>query len=201
MDDDRPEKIDDKVSDSEARHNAASQKVVPIRPRARKPLGDSRLEEIRRLLGESVPDPDPLDDGQSDARVIEDEEAFRRRFGLGFDWPRRHREALILLKREKDLTDSEIRLFRHTGNLKRTPFGVELAANRWVALWGGLQLVLFGTLFGALCIAAMPNLMVNPVKALRAVIGLGGLLALCYAIFWLYIKPWIVQRRVETVRL
>lgn len=175
-----------------------SPKVVPIRP-PRKPLGDERLEEIRRLLGESVPmpEPDPEDD-LSDENVVRYRQAFRRRFGIGFDWLPHHRKALIALIHEYGLTDREVKMFRHTGNLKRTPLSVELTANRWIALWGGLQLVVFGTLFGALCVAVVPNLSSDPVRALRAILTLGGLFALCYAIYWLYIKPWIVQARVES---
>ncbi|MDP1541659.1 MAG: hypothetical protein Q8L99_00730 [Polycyclovorans sp.] len=194
-----PQRIDVHKSDSSQRP-----KVIPIRPTEKASLGHPRLDEIRQLLDESEPvaapplDPapglDPEDD-LSDENVIRYRGAFRRRFGIGFDWLPHHRRALIALLHEKGLTDREVKMFRHTGNLTRTPIGVELTANRWVALWGGLQLLTFAALFGALAIAAVPNLIADPIRALRAVAVLSGIAALCCTMFWLYIKPWIVQRR------
>lgn len=181
-------------SDRRAAEGRQPSKVLPIRPPEKKSLGHPRLDEIRQLLHEAEPASDPEDD-LSDDNVIRSRTAFRRRFGIGFDWLPHHRRALIALLLDKGLTDREVKMFRHTGNLKRTPLGVELTANRWIALWGGLQMVTFGTLFGALVIAAVPNVIADPVRALRALIVLGGIAALCYAIFWLYIKPWIVQQR------
>lgn len=195
---------DKQNSDSQAAEGRQSLKVVPICPTEKRSLGHPHLDEIRQLLNEAEPAPDPAPDPEddlSDDNVIRSRAAFRRRFGIGFDWIPHHRRALITLQQAKGLTDREVKMFRHTGNLKRTPLGVELTANRWIALWGGLQMVTFGTLFGALVIAAVPNVIVDPVRALRALIVLGGIAVLCYAIFWLNIKPWIVKKRTETARV
>lgn len=176
-----------------AEWSAKESKVVPIRPGQPEVSLDPRLEEIRQLLR----DIEPLGDELSDDRVIEDEKFFRKRFGIGFDWPRRHRLALIELKRDKDLTDAEIKLFRHTGNLRRTPFGVHLGASRWVALWGGFQLALFGILIVGIVIPLAPLVAGSPIKALK----LGGvavtLVSLCWVIYLFYIAPWRIQRRTE----
>lgn len=184
---------DESDSNNAATGTAEESKVVPIRPNQPRPRLDPRLEEMRHLLR----DIEPLGDELSGERVIEDEKLFRKRFGIGFDWPRRHRQALIELKHDKDLTDAEIKLFRHTGNLRRTPFGVHLGASRWVALWGGLQLALFGTLLVGVVIPLAPLVAGSPIKALK----LGGvaitLVSLCWVIYLFYIAPWRIQRRTE----
>ena len=105
-----------------------SNKVVPLRPwtppKAQERL-DPRLEELRRILAQAK----PVAGEHSDDEVIRDEDRFRRRFGPGFRWNRRDRIGLIALKKRYDLTDPEIKLFQHTGNLRRTPFGVILTAS------------------------------------------------------------------------
>lgn len=171
-------------------------KVVPLRrPKpfnVPEPL-DPRLEELRRILVQS----DPLDGEYSDDEVIRDERKFRRRFGPGFRWNRRDRIGLIELKMRYDLTDPEIKLFQHTGNLRRTPFGVVLTASPWIALWGGVQIVIFGLLFLALLVAAWPNLEAAPARTIKPVLALIALLGLCIAMHWLYVKPWLLQRQKE----
>lgn len=176
-------------------------KVVPLRPEPAKSRLPTRLEEMRQILREAESEPElkrtPDDDELSDEQVIAKEWKFRKRFGPGFTWNRRHRKALIELKHELDLTDPEIRLFYWSGNLRRTPFGVTLSANIWVALWGGVLLALFAVLFLALLIASWPNLHGATPVTLRAVTGLTFLGALCFIIYWFHIEPWRIQRRVE----
>jgi hypothetical protein len=171
-------------------------KIVLLRPATSPPPLDPRLEELRNILSQAQ----PIDSEFSDDEVIQDEDKFRRRFGPGFRWNRRHREALMRLKRHYDLTDPEIKLFQHTGNLRRTPFGVQLAASPWIALWGGVQLAVFGLLFLALLFATLPNLVGAPSKAAKPLLGLGGLLLFCYNLYWFYIKPWRLQRQLDRER-
>lgn len=177
------------------------QKVVLLRSAPPKPRLPPRLEEMRQILKEAETEPEVtsalVDDDLSDERVIANEGKFRKRFGPGFTWNSFHRKALIELKHEKDLTDPEIRLFHWSGNLRRTPFGVTLAASGWIALWGGVLLTPFLMLFLALLIAAWPNLHGATLVALQAVIGLSLLGVLCYAIYWFHIEPWRIQRRAE----
>ena len=172
--------------------------VVPLRPEKSDPPQrlDPRLEEMRRILAQS----EPLDGTYSDEEVIADEGKFRKRFGPGFRWNRRDRIGLIALKKRYDLTDPEIKLFQHTGNLRRTPFGVQLSASPWIALWGGVQLAVFSLFFLALMFAALPNLGAAPSKAVKPLLGLGGLLLFCYLLYWFYIKPWRLQRRLDRER-
>jgi len=168
-------------------------KVVRLHPPRQRPPLDPRLEEIRQLLQEAT----PLDDDLSDEVVIRDNESFRRRFGPGFDWPRFQREALIRLIHEKDLTDSEVKLFRHTGNLIRTPFGVYLGAKRWMAVIGVFQITLFASIFAVTLGVVWPYLFALTDKALKGWVLIAGLAALCYALYLTFILPWTIQRRTE----
>lgn len=169
-----------------------SGKVVPLHPKATAPL-DPRLEELRRILSQS----EPADSEYSDDEAIRDEDKFRRRFGPGFRWNRRDRIGLIELKKRYDLTDPEIKLFQHTGNLRRSPFGVMLTASPWIALWGGVQIAVFGVLFLALLLAAWPNLLAAPERAIKPALAHLALLGFCFALHWLYVKPWLLRRRKE----
>ncbi|SEP72942.1 hypothetical protein SAMN04488038_101311 [Solimonas aquatica] len=176
-----------------------SNKVVPLRPwtppKAQERL-DPRLEELRRILAQAK----PVAGEHSDDEVIRDEDRFRRRFGPGFRWNRRDRIGLIALKKRYDLTDPEIKLFQHTGNLRRTPFGVILTASPWVALWGSAQIAVFGFLFLVLLLAAWPKLVTAPAAAIKPALALLGLLAFCVGLYWLYVKPWLLRRRKERER-
>lgn len=78
----------------------ATTRVVPLRPAAKAAL-DPRLEEIRLLLLET--EAPPVDEALSDAQVIQDGYAFQQRFGIGFNWPRQDRVALLRLMHEKGL--------------------------------------------------------------------------------------------------
>lgn len=174
-------------------------KVVPLRPDQQSPPPerlDPRLEEMRRILAESK----PLDSIYSDDEVIADEGKFRKRFGPGFRWNRRDRIGLIALKKRYDLTDPEIQLFQHTGNLHRSVFGVRLTASPWIALWGGVQITVFGFLFLALLLAAWPNLVTAPATAIKPMLALLVLFAFCCGLYWMYVKPWLVRRQKERER-
>jgi hypothetical protein len=167
--------------------------VTPIRRQSSKPPLEAPLEELRQLLRET----EPLDDDLSDEDVIRDEKKFRRRFGLGFDWPKRDRIQLISLKHEKDMTDAEIKLFRHSGNLTRGPFGIRLSATRWGAWFGGIQLAYFGTLLLALLAGLNTSMLRSPSRAFGVAVLVLGLLGFCITIYLMYIKPWIIQKRTE----
>lgn len=168
-------------------------KVVPLPPPRQRPPLDPKLEEIRQLLQEAT----PLGDDLSDEVVIRDRPSFRRRFGPGFDWSPSHREALIRLIHEKGLTDIEVKLFRHTGNLIRTPFGVHLGAKRWMAVIGVFQITLFASIFAVTLGVVWPYLFALTDKALKGWVLIAGLAALCYALYLTFILPWRIQRRTE----
>lgn len=189
-DDKHDEQQDDDVS---ADGQQTSNKIVPLRPDKPPESLDSRLEEIRRLLSQS----EPISNQYSDAAVIKDEDKFRRRFGPGFRWNRRDRRGLIELKKRYDLTDPEIRLFHYTGNLRRTLLGVQLTASPWIAVWGFVQIGVFGLLFLALLLAAWPRLAAAPLQAVKPILALLALLAFCAGLYWLYVKPWLLRRRKE----
>lgn len=172
-------------------------KVVPLRPTRPKHHLDPRLEELRKILNEDVEPIRDEDDELSDKNVIKCEKKFRKRFGYGFSWHRRHRVALIRLKHEKDLTDREIILFRHAGALRRTPWGVHLDASGWIALWGAFQLAILGLMIAAIVIGVWPQLATSPIKVLKLIGLLVGLLSICLMIYLTFIKPWIIQRRTE----
>lgn len=91
-------------------------------------------------------------------------------------------------------------MVRHTGNLRRTPFGVVFTASPWVALWGGVQLAVFGLLFVALLGAAWPSVKSGSAMALRPVLAMLALFGFCYTLYWFYVKPWLLRRRKERER-
>ena len=185
MDDPRPE----------PREEEPSRKVVPLRPdvpAAKQPsTPPDRVEEMRQILREA--EPAPPDDDLSDARVIEDERRFKKRFG--FVWPPAQRAALIRLKHERGLTDPEIRLLRWSGVLKRTPTGVTLASAVWAALWGGVILGYLALLTLAVLIATVPSILGGAPITARSVGVLGLLGVFGYLIWWLHIEPWRIERR------
>ncbi len=170
-------------------------KVVPIRPQPSTPPLDPRLEELRQILRDS--DIIAADDELSDEAVVNDKSKFRRRFGRGFDWERPHREALIKLKREWDLTDREIRLFWETRNLRKTRRGVELTASPWAAVSGSLQLLYVVPLCMIAVLAGWQNLLFAPSRYLSAWLMLFGIAVYAVVLYWSQIKPWLVQRQLH----
>lgn len=166
-------------------------RVVSLRGRNSQPFMNVQ-EEIRCLMK----DPDSFEPFSAlDMDAINSEEDFRRRFGLGFSWNEKHRRALIELKRRFDLTDPEIRLMHHTGNLKRTSEGVFMSASYLVAIIGGIQLGVIAAVYGFLLAFVFFNLS-NPLMMLNWCVLLFFVIFFCYALNWTYIKPWRVQCRV-----
>ena len=170
-------------------------KVVPLHPpKPPKPL-DPRLEELLKALdGHEPPEPPSYDE-----EIIVDEAKFRRRFG--FSWGLRHRRDLMRLKAEYDLSDSEIIFFKRTGNLHRTPVGVQLSINYWVTFWGLLQFAVFAGLALLLLIVLWPQLGELSMKAIKGWALLGFLFAISTAVYVLYLLPWKISRRVTQQRL
>ena len=173
-------------------------KVVPLRvdsAKSKPSTENARIEEMRQILRDAQP---TFDDKLSDVQVIENERAFKERFG--FVWPPLQRQALIQLKTDKGLTDPELKLLRWSGNLKRTPFGVTMTSAVWGALWGVVAMGYFSLLFLALFILAWPSLHGPTPAALRAVLTLTVLGLLCYAMYWFHILPWLIQRRTQRIK-
>lgn len=161
------------------------------------PEADARLKEIRQILCDASAA--AADVALSDAAVMNDESKFRQRFGRGFDWGRRHREALIELKREHDLTDREIRWFWRSGNLRRTSTGVKLTAGpSWVAAWGVLQLCYLGSLVMTVVLAGWQRLLFTPMHYLPAWLMLLGIVFFVYPLYWMQVKPWLTLRHHES---
>jgi hypothetical protein len=183
-------------------------KVVPI-SKANEGTEHSRwLESVRRDMQLVLDKIEPPDDGAateeasddrdlSDANVVKNERAFRRRFGPGFVWTRLHRTALIHLKNDKDLTDFELRLLHWSGSLKRTLTGVELAAHWWVALFGAFVCCYVGLAFLAIFAMKWPAADGSLRGVFKTALGFGYLSALGLAVYAFYVHPWRIQRRVE----
>lgn len=177
----------------------AQSKVVQLRSVKPKPPAeplDPRLDEFRRILAQS----EPIDGYYSDDEVIEDEHKFRKRFGPGFRWNRRDREGLIALKKRYDLTDTEIQMFRYTSNLHRSVFGVRLTASPWIAIWGSVQLAIFGLIFSGLVIGTVFGWNATKPIMFKHLLALLVTSTYCYGIYWFYMRPWLVQRRKESER-
>lgn len=186
-----------KGDDEDVEHVESESKVVPLRPKPSKPPApergvENRLDEMRRILLESERHDD---DELSDERVMENERAFKRRFG--FLWPPSQRRALIELKRKLELTDSEVKLLRWSGVLKRTPLGVTLTSGTWLALWGGVILIYLGLLFAAVFVAAWPALESGATISPRVGVATALLTAFFYLVWWFHIEPWRIKRRVD----
>lgn len=162
-------------------------KVVPLRPKS----GKAELLELLRD-SDRLPPNDPL----SDEIVLHSETQFRIRFGLGFRWGERHRAALIQLKRRKDMTDPEIRLFRRTGSLRKTASGVKLTTSVWFAAWGSIQVLCLGLMFGPAVWAGWHNLVCAPVNY-EAWLMLSGVAMFAYVLYWSQVKPWWISRHLR----
>ena len=156
---------------------------------------ERRLEEIRQILSEAEPSPEPSALKRLDAEAIVDRTAFKRRFGR--DWPsRHHREALIHLRQERDWTDGEIKLFLITGTLQRGPFGVRPSADSWMAAWGSVLIV--GMLFLVTGIAAAVLTQMIPWSFRTAVHAAGDVLlfsGFAWVVYQIHIRPWRILRR------
>jgi hypothetical protein len=156
---------------------------------------ERRLEEIRQILNEAELLPEPSTLERLDAEAIVDRTAFKRRFGR--DWPsRRHREALIQLRQERDWTDGEIKLFLMTGTLQRGPFGVRPSADSWMAAWGSVLIV--GMLFLVATIAAAVFVRMVPWSFGTAMHAAGDVLlfsGFAWVAYQMHVRPWRIQRR------
>ncbi|TAM22865.1 MAG: hypothetical protein EPN60_16275 [Nevskiaceae bacterium] len=151
---------------------------------------------MRQILREA--EPALPDDELSDARVIEDERRFKKRFG--FVWPPAQRAALIRLKHERGLTDPEIRLLRWSGVLRRTPTGVTLTSAVWLALWGSVILGYLALVTLAVLVATVPSIVGGAPISVRYVgawvlMGVFG-----YLIWWFHIEPWRIERRTRPLK-
>lgn len=130
---------------------------------------------------------------QKDVAVLEQERAFKKRFG--FDLNQRQRDQLIDLKHRADLTDSEIRLLRRTGSLEFRAAGAEISTSNFVELWGYIQigaatlLMLVGLL--ALGRSQAPTL---AQFGLIAAVEM-ALLALVWGLELQYVRPNRIRRR------
>jgi hypothetical protein len=154
---------------------------------------ERRLEEMRQILRETEPVRPPTALQRLDAESIEDRRAFKRRFGC--DWPLRfHREALVQLRRERDWTDNEVKLFLFSGALRRGPFGVHADASLSLAIFGGL-LVAMMLLFTSTCILFVVRSPSVEVVA-RGSAVMFGFVGVAWIAYQLYIRPWRIQRRV-----
>jgi hypothetical protein len=156
---------------------------------------ERRLEEIRQILNEAETLPKPSALERLDAKAIVDRTAFKQRFGR--DWPsRRHREALIQLRQERDWTDGEIKLFLITGTLQRGQFGVRPSADSWVAVWGSVLIV--GMLFLVMGIAAAVLARMVPWSFGTAMHAAGDVLlfsGFALVVYQMHVRPWRIQRR------
>lgn len=154
--------------------------------------------EIKSLLDEArLPKDRKISVWISDSDALENEDAFRRRFGLGFQWNAKDRRALFKLKNRMQMTDSDIRLFRHTGSLRRSGDRITLDARKRDVLIGGVQIAILILSFGELLLSIAPH----PWKSVNLYLEMIGLIIgnwlLCYLTYWTNIKPWFRQRELE----
>lgn len=156
---------------------------------------ERRLEEIRQILNEAEPLPEPSTLERLDAEAIVNRTAFKRRFGR--DWPsRRHREALIRLRQERDWTDGEIKLFLITGTLQRGPFGVRPSADAWVAVWGSILITTMLFLVTGIAVAVLARMV--PWSFGTAMHAAGDVLlfsGFAWVVYQMHVRPWRIQRR------
>lgn len=160
---------------------------------------ERRLQEIQQILNEAEPLPEPSTLERLDDEAIVDRTAFKRRFGR--DWPsRRHREALIQLRQERDWTDGEIKLFLITGTLQRGPFGVRPSADSWVAVWGSVLIVCLLFLVTGIAAAVLARMV--PWSFNTALQAAGDVLlfsGFAWVVYQMHVRPWRIQRRTSPV--
>lgn len=156
---------------------------------------ERRLEEIRQLLRDAEPVAEPSALQRLDTAAIEDRRTFKHRFGR--DWPlRHHRAALIQLRRERDWTDSEIKLFLITGTLRRGPFGVQPSADSWTAAFGSILIASMMLLVVAIVGTVLAQLVPwSSVTAIRAAGDVVLFLSFAWIVYQWHVRPWRIQRR------
>ena len=156
-----------------------------------------RLEEIRQILREAEPLSPPSTQQQLDTEAIDNRHIFKQRFGR--DWPLRfHREALVRLRRERDWTDGEVKLFLLSGMLRRGPFGVRPEASGWIAAFGGAIVAMMLTLVVVLCgIFADHITSLSIEQAGRGSAVMLLYLGLAWLAYQILVRPWRIQRRSE----
>lgn len=136
----------------------------------------------------------------ADRAVIDDENAFQRRFG--FDWPRQYRRKLLLLKHDLDLTDCEIQLLQRTRNFVLDPCGLRLETRRWHWWWGWAQIWCLGVFIAvpiALVVAGRGDVLATWQWLALALWAIGSY-ALGHAVFLFYVRPFQIQQRTRADR-
>lgn len=162
-------------------------------------IEETELAELGRLLCEIDSTEAPENSApkqtveQSDEAVLEQERAFKKRFG--FDLNQRQRNQLIDLKHRADLTDREIRLLKRTGSLVFRSTGAEISTANIVEAWGYAQIV--ATTLLMLAVLLMLGISETPTLAQFSLIAAVevALIALVWGLELQYVRPNCIRRR------
>lgn len=158
---------------------------------------DSVIDTLKEVVKEAVDQSFWKSTCLKDTEALEDEDAFRRRFG--FSGNRSRRRLIIDFKHRKDLTDGEIRLLHWTGSLIY-PNGEVLIASHISMVILGFAIILQITLM--MMLALLASIAKNAPSWEQGINFLAVELLLVVAAFMalnFFIQPWVIKRRTDTV--
>ncbi len=150
---------------------------------------------VREALAEAVRDSDWGRTWQEDREALEDERAFRRRFG--FTVNREQRRKTLELKRDMDLTDPEIRRLRWSGSLDLKSEPAKVRASNFVRGFGYAMIVLvcLQMLLGILAVVRADSLTVTSLVAITLIEAV--LVCMLSAAYYVYVEPSQIHARLR----
>lgn len=169
--------------------------VIPLQRHGRSNGGTCGIEqEVLDALNEGL---GALEDDLIDAadrNAIDHETVFIKRFG--FDAPRQRRRHVFELKHHADLTDREIRLLHRTGSLSFNTAAATISVPIFISVWGWFQLLYLLALMFVTFQVATHVVTPTGVQIIRVIAFEFVLLALVWAVLYVYMRPRRIFQRV-----
>lgn len=173
-------------------------KILPFnpgsKPHSAEPAKETRIpHELLDAISLAVNDAPWSKTEQADREALEEERAFRRRFG--FTVNRARRGKVLDLKQQADLTDREIRMLWWTSNLDLNGDQAKITASRIVQVWGYIQMVVLGLLMliGILKAVEATDRTVLQLVALTTAESIMTIVLL--GVDYLYVRPYQILKR------
>jgi hypothetical protein len=186
--------------ESPEKDHKPSAKIVPFLARqAHSPyesiLGDAiNTTAFRDIITSAIDDSVWVKTLQEDREALEEEKAFRRRFG--FIVNRTRRQKVLKLKHTADLTDREIRMLWWTYNLDLNPDHARITATNLLQAWGYIQI-------GTFCLLMLQGfwMAINAESRTLSHLVMLAIVELVLALLlggadWLYVRPNQIRQRI-----
>lgn len=172
----------------------------PLQVRARRSRLQRRYPNLRHMdIDNLIARIDQEDAQRIDLETRENPKIFQRRFGVSFWWSHDQRRALIEFARKYKLRDRQVQWLRYTGSLdlKSSPGHVKFAAQRWIAVMGWFEILVFAGIFAVSLTALVPQATQSIDLAARFTVCVAVVIAFCWLIHAAYVWPWKTQCRLQ----